>query len=439
MQKIGWNRRGFLRNNLFQPRKNYSIANAEQRADTTENGGRWVSSDGDFEPLPYSRAGVTADRALAIDAVYACVNLYARTIASLPLILYRKGSNGKVRANDHPLYSLLHNEPNPNMSSHTFRKLLEASLKLYGNAYAWIEFDRYYQVKALWPLQSNSVVAQRSMRTGELFYDAVLYDGMTRRFRAYEMLHVPGLGFDGISGRSPIRQFAETMGLNIDMKAYGRKFFQNGARPSGILKHPGSLSEEAQRRLTKSFERRYSGVDNSNKTMLLEEGMEYQPIGISPEEAQFLESRKFGVNEIARIFGVPPHMIADLEHSTFSNIEQQDLNFAKHSILPECVNWEQELMRKLLNDAEREQYEIEFNMEGLVRGDMQSRYQAYAIGRQWGFLTADDIREKENMGHVESGDKTYAPLNMISSELADQYWQAKIQELQNKGGGNVAE
>ncbi|MGM9582216.1 MAG: phage portal protein [Phascolarctobacterium sp.] len=399
--------------------------------------GKWTASDGDIGNV-LRPSQVTEEKALTLGAVYACVNLYARTMASLPCILYRKGPNGKERATDHHLYGLLHNEPNPNMSSHTFRKTMEASLKLYGNAYAWIEFDKYYRIKALWPLQSNSVVPQRSMRTGELFYDAVLYDGTARRFRAYEMVHIPGLGFDGISGRSPVRQFAETMGLSLDIKKYGRKFFQNGARPAGILKHPGSLSEEAQQRLTKSFERRYSGVDNSSKTMLLEEGMEYQSIGIAPDEAQFLESQKFGVNEIARIYGIPPHMIADLEHSTFSNIEQQDLNFAKHSILPECVNWEQELMRKLLNDAERDAYEIEFNMEGLVRGDMQSRYQAYAIGRQWGFLTADDIREKENMGHVEGGDKTYAPLNMISSELADKYWSAKIQESQNKGVNNNA-
>lgn len=430
LRHTGWNRRAILRNTSF-PRSGLA-QKPEQRAEAMGSAGSWINSDGDFESLPYPNR-VTPDSALAIDAVYACVNLYARTIASLPLILYKKGGKGKERAVGHPLYSLLHNEPNPNMSSHTFRKIMEASLKLYGNAYAWIEFDSYYQIKALWPLQSNGVVPQRSRRTGELFYDAMLYDGTARRFRAYEMVHIPGLGFDGIAGRSPIRQFAETMGLSLDIKKYGRKFFQNSARPAGVLKHPKVLSEAAQRRLIKSFERQYSGVDNANRTMLLEEGMEYQPIGISPEEAQFLESRKFGVNEIARIYGVPPHMIADLEHSTFSNIEQQDLNFAKHSILPECINWEQELMRKLLNDQERQSYEIEFNMEGLVRGDMQSRYQAYAIGRQWGFLTADDIREKENMGHVDGGDKTYAPLNMISSELADQYWLAKIQESKSKG------
>lgn len=393
--------------------------------------GKWHASDGGFS-LADIKGTVTEEKALGIDAVYACVNLYARTLASMPLILYRKGQNGKERAVDHPLYNLLHSEPNPNMSSHTFRKIIEASLKLWGNGYAWIEFDKYYQIKALWPLAPGSVFPQRSRRTGELFYDAVLFDGTARRFRAYEMVHIPGLGFDGICGRSPIRQFAETMGLNLDVKKYGCNFFKNGARPSGVLEHPGRLSEEAQARLRKQFDRRYAGAANSGKTMLLEEGMKYAQISVPPEEAQFLESRKYGVNEIARIYGIPPHMIADLEHATFSNIESQDINFAKHSIVPECVNWEQELMRKLLNPEERETYEIEFNMEGLVRGDMQSRYQAYAIGRQWGFLTADDIRAKENMGNVDGGKTTYTPLNMISSELADAYWQAKIESLKQK-------
>lgn len=399
--------------------------------------GKWLNSDGDFS-LANLKGRVTEEKALGIDAVYACVNLYARTMASMPLVLYRKGENGKERATNHPLYNLLHNEPNMNMSSHTFRKIMEASLKLWGNAYAWIEFDKYYQVKALWPLPPGSVFPQRSRRTSELFYDAVLYDGTARRFRAYEMVHIPGLGFDGICGRSPIRQFAETMGLNLDIKEYGCKFFKNGARPSGVLEHPGRLSEEAQARLRKQFDRRYAGANNSGKTMLLEEGMKYAQISVPPEEAQFLESRKYGVNEIARIYGIPPHMIADLEHATFSNIESQDINFAKHSIVPECVNWEQELMRKLLNAEERKSYEIEFNMEGLVRGDMQSRYQAYAIGRQWGFLTADDIRAKENMGNVDGGKTTYTPLNMISSELADAYWQAKIESLKPKEVKNNA-
>lgn len=400
---------------------------------SAKSDGRWLGSADDLGTVFNGR--VTEEKALGIDAVFACVNLYARTLASMPLLLYEKTPDGKRRAVNHPLYRLLHNEPNPNMTSHNFRKIMEASLKLWGNAYAWIEFDNSWRVKYLWPLLPGNVFPQRSLQTGELFYDAVLYNGESRRFRAYEMVHIPGLGFDGISGRSPVRQFAETMGFNLDIKSYGRKFFKNGARPSGVLQHPGSLSEEAQKRLENKFDKRYSGIENTGKTILLEEGMTYHQIGVPPEEAQFIESRKYSVEEIARIYGVPPHMIGDLEHATFSNIESQDINFAKHSIVPECVNWEQELMRKLLNDDEQARYEIEFNMEGLVRGDMESRYRAYAIGRQWGFLTADDIRAKENMSNVDGGGITYVPLNMISSELADSYWKARIAEMTAKAKG----
>lgn len=400
---------------------------------SAKSDGRWLGSTDDLGTVFNGR--VTEEKALGIDAVFACVNLYARTLASMPLLLYEKTPDGKRRAVNHPLYRLLHNEPNPNMTSHNFRKIMEASLKLWGNAYAWIEFDNSWRVKYLWPLLPGNVFPQRSLQTGELFYDAVLYNGESRRFRAYEMVHIPGLGFDGISGRSPVRQFAETMGFNLDIKSYGRKFFKNGARPSGVLQHPGSLSEEAQKRLENKFDKRYSGIENTGKTILLEEGMTYHQIGVPPEEAQFIESRKYSVEEIARIYGVPPHMIGDLEHATFSNIESQDINFAKHSIVPECVNWEQELMRKLLNDDEQARYEIEFNMEGLVRGDMESRYRAYAIGRQWGFLTADDIRAKENMSNVDGGGITYVPLNMISSELADSYWKARITEMTAKAKG----
>ena len=400
---------------------------------SAKSDGRWLGSADDLGTVFNGR--VTEEKALGIDAVFACVNLYARTLASMPLLLYEKTPDGKRRAVNHPLYRLLHNEPNPNMTSHNFRKIMEASLKLWGNAYAWIEFDNSWRVKYLWPLLPGNVFPQRSLQTGELFYDAVLYNGESRRFRAYEMVHIAGLGFDGISGRSPVRQFAETMGFNLDIKSYGRKFFKNGARPSGVLQHPGSLSEEAQKRLENKFDKRYSGIENTGKTILLEEGMTYHQIGVPPEEAQFIESRKYSVEEIARIYGVPPHMIGDLEHATFSNIESQDINFAKHSIVPECVNWEQELMRKLLNDDEQARYEIEFNMEGLVRGDMESRYRAYAIGRQWGFLTADDIRAKENMSNVDGGGITYVPLNMISSELADSYWKARITEMTAKAKG----
>lgn len=399
-------------------------------------GGKWAASGGSPIDAVVKAAGVTEEKALRLDAVYACVQLYARTMAAMPLILYKKTDKGKERAVSHYLYRLLHDEPNPNMTSYVFRQILEASLKTWGNGYAWIEFDEDWKIKHLWPLHPENVFPQRDLRTGELFYDVIFYNGRRCVLRAYEMLHIPGLGFDGISGRSPIRQCAETMGLSLSIRKYGNKFFENGARPSGVLEHPGALTEAAQERLKKSFDKRYSGIENAAKTMLLEEGMTYKQIGVPPEEAQFLESRKYSVTEIARIYSVPPHMIGDLDRATFSNIESQDINFAKHTIMPECVCWEQELRRKLLTTEENEAYEIEYLMDGLVRGDMPSRYQAYAIGKQWGFLSTNDVRAKENMNFVKDGDVLYTPLNMIASDQSAAYWQSRIdaQKKVKKGG-----
>lgn len=404
-----------------------------------EQSGKWQTAGESPLMAALGNKSVTEEKALHIDAVYACVQLYARTLAALPLMVYKMTDKGKERATDHYLYRLLHDEPNPNMTSYVFREIMEASLKLWGNAYAWIEYDENWRAKYLWPLPPDSVFPQRSLKTGELFYDVMMFDSSRRVCRSYEILHIPGLGFDGIKGRSPIRQTAETMGLSLSIKSYGNKFFENGARPSGILEHPGNLSEPAQERLINKFDKRYSGIENSAKTMLLEEGMKYVQVGIPPEEAQFLESRKYSVTEIARIYGVPPHMIGDLDRATFSNIESQDINFAKHTIMPECVRWEKELMKKLLTAEERQLYEIEFLMDGLVRGDMQSRYQAYAIGRQWGFLNTNDIRAKENMNFVEGGETYFVPLNMIASDQAAAYWQSRIDAQKVAKGGEKNE
>lgn len=378
---------------------------------------------------------ISENKAMSIGAVFACVQIYSRTLGSMPLVVYEKGPEGKHRALDHPLYKILHDQPNPNMTSYTFRSMMEGCLKLYGNAYAWIEFDKNWLPKYLWPLHPQAVLPQRSLKTGELFYDAVLHNGSRRRFRAYEMLHIPGLGFDGIQGKSVIRHFAGTMGLADDLQKYGRKFFKNGARPGGVLQHPGELSEQAQERLERKFRRNYEGVEHAGRTLVLEEGMEYKNIGVPPEEAQFLESRKFSVTEIARIFQIPPHMVGDLEHATFSNIEFQDIGFAKHSMLPDCVAWEQELTRKLFAFKDGNDYEVEFLMDGLVRSDIKSRYEAYAIGKQQGFLSTNDIREKENLNKVEGGDMLYVPLNMISNDLAEPYWTAKIEASKAVRGG----
>ena len=219
------------------------------------------------------------------------------------------------------------------------------------------------------------------------------------------MLHIPGLGFDGLVGYSPIAMAKNAIGMAIACEEYGAKFFANGAAPSGVLEHPGTIKDPSWVR--EAWQSQFGGSANSGKVAVLEEGMKYTPISISPEQAQFLETRKFQINEIARIFRVPPHMVGDLEKSSFSNIEQQSLEFVKYTLDPWVIRWEQSLMRSLLSLDEKVQYFVKFNLEGLLRGDYQSRMNGYAIGRQNGWMSANDIRELENLDRIpaeEGGD-----------------------------------
>ena len=218
-------------------------------------------------------------------------------------------------------------------------------------------------------------------------------------------MHIPGLGFDGLVGYSPIAMAKNAIGMAIACEEFGAKFFANGASPSGVLEHPGTIKDP--QRVREAWQSQFGGSSNAGKVAVLEEGMKYSPIGISPDQAQFLETRKFQIDEIARIFRVPPHMIGDLEKSTFSNIEQQSLEFVKYTLRPWVSRWEQAMSQALLTPEERTRYEIHFNVDGLLRGDYESRMNGYAVGRQNGWLSANDIRELENMNRIpeeEGGD-----------------------------------
>ena len=316
--------------------------------------------------------------AMQMTAVYSCVRILAEAVAGLPLHLYRyKEDGGKEKALDHPLYHLLHDEPNPEMSSFVFRETLMTHLLLWGNAYAQIIRNGKGEVIALYPLMPNRMVVDRDTK-GRLYYqyttsteDAPTMKGVTVNLPPSDVLHIPGLGFDGLVGYSPIAMAKNAIGMAIACEEYGAKFFANGAAPGGVLEHPGTIKDP--QRVRESWQSTFGGSANSNKIAVLEEGMKYTPIGISPEQAQFLETRKFQVNEIARIFRVPPHMVGDLEKSSFSNIEQQSLEFVKYTLDPWVIRWEQTIHRSLLLPDEKSQYFVKFNLEGLLRGDYQSR------------------------------------------------------------------
>ena len=280
---------------------------------------------------------VTERSAMQMTAVYSCVRILSEAVAGLPLHLYRyKENGGKEKAIDHPLYHLLHDEPNPEMSSFVFRETLMTHLLLWGNAYAQVIRNGKGEVIALYPLMPNRMTVDRDGR-GQLYYkyttssdDAPTMQGNVAYLGPSDVLHIPGLGFDGLVGYSPIAMAKNAIGMAIACEEYGAKFFANGAAPGGVLEHPGTIKDP--QRVRESWQSTFGGSGNANKIAVLEEGMKYTPIGISPEQAQFLETRKFQINEIARIFRVPPHMVGDLEKSSFSNIEQQSLEFVKYTL-----------------------------------------------------------------------------------------------------------
>ena len=364
--------------------------------------------------------------AMQTTAVYACVRILAEAVASLPLHVYEyQDDGGKKLVHDHPLYYLLHDEPNPEMTSFVFRETLMSHLLIWGNAYAQIIRDGAGRVLGLYPLLPDKMEVQRDDR-GNIYYvysrnsdeNPMFKEYGNIKLKAEDVLHIPGLGFDGLIGYSPIAMAKNAVGMTLACEEYGASFFANGANPGGVLEHPGVLKDPSKVR--ESWNSVYRGVNNAHKIAVLEEGMKYQQIGIPPEEAQFLETRKFQINEIARLYRIPPHMVGDLDKSSFSNIEQQSLEFVKYTLDPWVIRWEQSLQRSLLLPGEKGKYFIKLNVDGLLRGDYQSRMNGYAVGRQNGWFSANDIREMENMNPIpdEEGGNLYL-VNGAMTKLAD--------------------
>jgi HK97 family phage portal protein len=353
---------------------------------------------------------VSPETAIKSTTVYSCVRLLSETLASLPLNIYRRSGRKKEVAYDHPAYWLLHDEPNENMSSFQWREAKQAKTLLWGNGYSEIERNGAGQPLALWPLDSSMTVVD--MIDSRKFIKTRV-DSKTVAIPDYDCLHVSGFGYTGLSGLNPVLTNKGAIGLSLAAEKFGQTLFENGVRASGVLEHPGELSDPAYERLKESFAKQYAGVKNSNKPILLEEGTKWSQMSMTPEDAQILELRKFQVAEVARIFNVPLHMIGDLDRATNNNIEQQSLEFLVYSIRSWLVRWEQELNRKLLARSERGQYFFKFNVDGLLRGDNKSRWESYRIAREIGAYSTNDILEKEDMNPVKHGDDDYVvPLNM---------------------------
>lgn len=359
-----------------------------------------------------SLAGVsiTPESALKYGPVFAAVRLISQSIASLPLHIYKRDGKNKERFPKHPVNSLLHDSPNPEMTAIIFRELLSVHALLWGNAYAYIDRNNAGMPLELLPLLPDRTYAER--KKGVLLYFTTV-NNTKLMLRPDQVLHIPALSLDGITGKSPITLARESIGLGLAAEGYGSAFFGNNASPGGVLEHPNKLSPEAAANLKDSWNANHAGFGKAHKTAILEEGMKFNPMSLSQKDAEFLETRKFQVTEIARWFNVPPSLIGDLERATFKNTEQQNLSFVMHSLRPWLVRFEQEFNRKLFKESEKSKLFSEHDVDGLLRGDLKTRYEGWrsAIGAGW--MTRNEVRLIENLNPLDGLDEPVIPNNAV--------------------------
>ncbi len=402
----------------FEPR----AASPENPSTNLSNPATWL-----IEALggTSSATGITVNEETAMRsaAVFACVNKIAKTIGSLTFPVYeRMEPRGKRRAFGHPLYRVLHDQGNEWMTAMTVRQTIQGHAALRGNGYAEIEYDNAGHVRGLWPLRPDRT-RPVILENDELWYETVIpKTGELIRLPAYRIFHLLGLSGDGLIGYSPIRQAAEAIGVNLALTKYGGAFFGNGARPGGIITVPAALqmTDPAKDRLQTRWEARHEGLTRAHRVAILDEGMDYKQVGIAPEDAQFLDTMKYSVEEIARLFDMPLHAIQDLDRATNNNIEHQGLELVVYTLRPWLVQWEQTTALKLLTERERLRYFAEHVVDSLLRGDYKSRQEGYNTARQGGWMSANDIRELENMNPLppEIGDRYLINGNMVPVEKA---------------------
>lgn len=366
-------------------------------------------------------AQVNESTALKVTAYLAAVKIISESVASLPLFLYKRDKNGgKIKATTHPLFSILHDVGNEEMTAYTVRETLQGHACNWGNAYAHIERNGFGDVIGLWPLLPDRTTVERNKETGKLQYKTRI-NGDIMILPFMDVLHIPGFGFDGLKGYNPVIHAKEAIGISLATEEFGARFFGDGANPSGIIEYPGKLKDAAIQEFKKDAKANYGGLGNAHRLMVLEEGLKFHQTTIPPEVAQFLETRTFQIAEIARVFRVPLHMLAELSHATFSNIEHQGIEFVVHTLRPWLIRWEQALKFKLLTPNDRKRYFAEHLVDGLLRGDMKSRNESLAIQRQNGIINADEWRSIENMNGLSDpleGEAYLVNGNMISIKRA---------------------
>ncbi|WIX32512.1 phage portal protein [Salinicola sp. JS01] len=405
---------------------------------SASKGGDWANWIGGMSRTRTSAgAGVNSDNALRVGALRACVTLLAESVAQLPCELYRRtGDGGRERASQHPVYDLLHSQPNQKDSSFEYFEQGQGALGLEGNHYALIERDGAGYPIELIPINPKKCQVMKG-RDGLPYYHLPEV-GKTVGMR--QMHHVKAFSRDGFVGLSPIATNADSIGLAMSTEEHAAAVFERGATMSGVIERPSDATaikdQAAVDRLLDKFTERHGGLRNAFSVALLQEGMSYKQLSMDNEKAQLLESRKFSVEEICRLFKIPLHMVQLTDKSTSwgSGIESMSLGFVIYTLLPWLKRWEAAMRRDLLLPSERRDLYVEFNVSGLLRGDQKSRYDAYALGRQWGWLSVNDVRRLENMPPIAGGDRYLTPLNMNDSQQTQRSLNATPKQMQEIEG-----
>jgi HK97 family phage portal protein len=374
---------------------------------------------------------VNEETAMKMAAVYACIRLLSQSVAKLPLHVYNNKGGKKIKDERHAVTQLLETRPNPYMTPFDFKMTMEAHRQLYGNAYAEIQFGRDGYPKGLWILNPElTEVVTDDKNHGRVWYTTVLPDGQSVKLKYENVLHIKNIGLTGLKGMSPIAVARETIGSQMASQKYVSKFYKNGTTAKGVLSVPGvTLKPEAKKIVREEWEKMNTGMTNANRIAILDSGITYQDLTMSQADAQFIETQKLNTTDIARIYNVPPHMIADLEHATFSNIEHQSISFVKNTLQPLLVSWEQALNFQLFTPTEQKNYYCKYNVDSELRGDSKSRAEYYEIMERIGAYNIDEIRDKEDLPALEDGlgKKHLISLNYTFLDKLEEYQMSKGQ------------
>lgn len=390
---------------------------------------RFIS--GEDVPGDNGLSNINTQTALKYSAVFACVRVLGETLASMPVMEYRKKPDGsREPTNDTYVYDILHNRPNEDMAPFNFKEACMSAINLGGNSVSQKLVNKYGDLVGLYPYEWQRVNISRDQTTKKLLYSI---DANKLILKRSEVFHIPGPSLNGIIGLTPLEYIAGAISLGLSYEEFGRKFYRNGVNSSGAFSFPGELSDPSFQRLKTELKTNYAGATNIGVPMLLEGGGKFEPFAMKPVDAQLIENKRFQKEDIASIYRVPMHMIQDLTHATFSNIENLSLQFVVYTMLPHFKRWEENINAQLLTPGQRQAgYYLEFKIDGLLRGDIKSRYEAYAQGRLNSFLSINDIRRLENMNAVEGGDSYIQPLSYINVDLADDYYKSKMINQQDK-------